>query len=253
MKLKTIKHEGKTYAEVSDGKPVYLDDEGKEHRYDAPAMRGSLDKLNGVLSEERGKLQALSDKIKTFDGLDAEAARAALQTLDSIDKKKLIDAGEIDKVKAQISEGYDKQLAEKDKAYSELERTHQTDKINLAFQGSKFVKDRLAIPADMVQSAFARNFQFANGTIKPVDNNGNPIYSESNPAELASFDEALERIVSQYPSRDAIMKGTGHSGSGSGPVDGGNGGSKMRRSDFDALPAGKQHEIATKGDVQIID
>ena len=253
MKLKTIEVEGKTFAEINDGKPVYVDDAGKEHSYDAPAMRGSLDKLNSVLGDERSKLSALQEQVQQFDGLDPDQARKALKTLGDIDSKKLIDAGEIEKVRAQIAEGYEKKLSTVTDELKTLEGRYATEKVNGAFANSKFVKDRLAIPADMVQAAFARHFQFEGGSIKPVDAHGNAIYSESNPAELASFDEALERIVGQYPNRDAIMKGTGSNGSGTGPVDQGGSRSRISRADFDALPPAQQHAIATKGEVQITD
>jgi len=253
MKLKTIETDGNIYAVLVDGKPVYTDSEGKDHKYDAPAMRASLDKLNGVLGDERAKLQTIQDKFKDFDGLDAKAARSALEMIDSIDKKTLVDAGEIEKVRKEISAGFEAKLKVARDEKEDIQSKYKTEKINGAFAGSKFVKDRLAIPADMVQSAFAKNFQFENGSLKPVDSNGNPIYSESNPAELASFDEALERIVSQYPSRDQILKSNGSGGSGSGPIDEGSSRSKMSRSDFDKLPPAKQHQIATKGEIQITD
>lgn len=253
MKLKTVEIDGKTYAEIDDGKPVYLDSDGKEHKYDAPAMRGSLDKLNGVLSEERTKLQALQDQVQQFDGLDPEQARKALSTLSDIDSKKLIDAGEIEKVRAQIAEGYEKKLKTLADEKDQLAGRYAAEKVNGAFANSKFIKEKLAIPADLAQAAFSRHFEFDNGTIKPVDSNGNAIYSESNPAELASFDEALARIVDQYPNRDAIMKASGSNGSGAGPIDQGGSRSRISRADFDALPPERQHAIATKGEVQITD
>lgn len=43
---------------------------------------------------------------------------------------------------------------------------------------------------------------------------GNPIYSRKNPGELADFDEALEIIISQYPHKDSILRGSGASGAG---------------------------------------
>lgn len=253
MKLKTVEIEGKTYAEVSDNRPVYVDDSGKEHRYDAPAMRASLDKLNGVLNSERDKLAAFQKKAEAFSDLDPEKAREAVQKLADIDAKKLIDAGEVERVREEISQSYQAKLDAVQKEREALNEKYAAERISSAFGQSKFISERLAVPPDMAQATFARHFQFEDGVIKPLDGNGNPIYSEANPGELASFDEAMERIVGQYAYKDSILKGAGHNGSGAQPPDASGAQSSMKREQFDALPPTQQHKIATSGDVQIVD
>ncbi|HEJ3129468.1 TPA: hypothetical protein SL290_006283, partial [Pseudomonas aeruginosa] len=49
------------------------------------------------------------------------------------------------------------------------------------------------------------------------DAHGNKLYSKARPGEAADFDEALEILVDQYPYRDQILKGSGHSGGGTPP------------------------------------
>jgi len=251
MKLKT-NEDG--FAEVQDGKPVYVDDSGKEHTYDAPAMRKSFDKLNGELTELRQEKQKFESKLGAFEGIDPEKANEAIKTLKNLEDKKLVDAGEVDRIKQEVAQQYQKQLDETKSETQKLQQQYASEKISSAFGASKFVQDRLAIPPDMAQAAFGRHFEFNEGRITPKDANGNLIYSESNPGDVATFDEALERVVSQYPHRDKILRGTGNRGSGSEGVDGDTGARIVSRKHFESLSAGKQQEMAraaSEGKVQI--
>lgn len=255
MKLKTTEIEGATYAEIKDDKPVYLDDDGKEHVYDAPAMRGSLDRLNKALATERDAKEALESRAAAFDGIDPKEALKALKTVKNLDDKKLIDAGEVERVKQETAKSFQEKLDATNKELESLRTSQANDKINVAFSGSKFVKEKLAIPADMAQAFFARNFEYKDGRINPVDSNGNPIYSKSNPGDIATFDEALEIIVEQYPHRDSILKGSGQSGSGAEPGEGG-GARRISRKQFDSMRPDEQQKFAAsaaKGEVQITD
>lgn len=254
MKLK-VNDDG--FAEVKDGKPVYVDDQGKEHVYDAPAMRNSLDKLNTDLADTRKAKETLEQQVKSFGDLDPEAARKALETVKNLDDKKLVDADQVQRIKDETASAFQKQLDEANKKAQQLESEYAREKLAGAFSGSKFVKEKLAIPPDMVQAAFARNFEYKEGRIHPKDANGNPIYSDSNPGDVASFDEALEKIVNQYPHRDSILKGSGQSGSGAQPGEGGGSGVRtITRDQFSGLRPDEQAKFAAaaqKGEVKITD
>lgn len=252
MKLK-LNDDG--LAEVQDGKPVYVDDDGKEHTYDAPAMRKSLDKLNTDLAETRKARETAEEQAKKFSDLDPDEARKAMETVKNLDDKKLVDAGEVQKVKDETAQAFQKQLDEAQKEAESLRSNYASEKISGAFSGSKFVKENLAIPPDMAQAAFSKHFEFKDGRITPKDANGNPIYSDSNPGDVASFDEALEKLVNQYPNRDSILKGSGNSGSGSGPVDG-SGKRTISREQFGQMEPAEQSKFAAaaqKGEVTITD
>lgn len=255
MQLKTVEVDGKQYAEIQDGKPVYLDDGGKTHVYDAPAMRGSLDRLNGVLLEVRGENETLKAAAQAFDGIEPSKAKEAIKVYQNLKDKQLIDAGEAERVRAEAIKGYEAKLNDALKEVETLKNEQAQDKLGAAFTGSKYVKDNLAIPADMVQAAFARHFEYQDGRITPRDSNGNPIYSASNPGEVANFDEALEILVNQYPHRDSILKGAGHSGSGAGAL--GEGGKRViTREQFQAQPPAEQKKLAAaarEGSLRITD
>ncbi|MFU6964058.1 DUF6651 domain-containing protein [Pseudomonas aeruginosa] len=150
MKLKTVEVDGKQYAEVQDGKPVYVEDDGKEIVFDAVGTRATITRLNGEAKQHR-------------------------------------------------------------------ERAEKAEKIGGSFSRSKFVADRLAVPADMVQSVFGKHLKIEDGNVVAYDAHGNKLYSKARPGEAADFDEALEILVDQYPYRDQILKGSGHSGGGTPP------------------------------------
>ncbi|NOM41833.1 DUF6651 domain-containing protein, partial [Klebsiella pneumoniae] len=82
------------------------------------------------------------------------------------------------------------------------------------FARSKFIADKLAVPADMVQATFGRNLKIEDGKVVAYDAQGQKIFSRARPGELADFDEALETLVSQYPHRDHILKSSDANGGG---------------------------------------
>lgn len=64
MKLKLVTINGKTCAEVHDGKPVYQAD-GKDVAFDAPATLLTISRLNGEAKGHReAKEAAESDRVR---------------------------------------------------------------------------------------------------------------------------------------------------------------------------------------------
>ena len=96
-----------------------------------------------------------------------------------------------------------------------------------AFEHSRFVADKLAVPADLLEARFGASFKPENGRLVAYDVTGNAIMRRDNPGEPAEFDEALERLVAAHPQRDVIMRGLGNA---AGP------GKTMPRAVFDTLP-----------------
>lgn len=238
---------------VQDGKPVYVHDDGKEVAFDAPATVSTITRLNGEAKTHREGKESAETKLKAFEGIaDPSAALKALDTVSKLDQKKLVDAGEIDTVRSEISKGYETKLSEADTRLKTLEGQLYSEKIGGSFSRSKVISDKFAIPADLVQARFGSAFKVEDGKVVAYDPNGNKIYSRARPGELADFDEAIESLVDAYPYKDQILKGSGASGSGAGGGNGagGNGKKSLSRAQFDALdPAGKQAHVKTGGDV----
>lgn len=241
MELKTVTVEGKTYAEVQDGKPVYVDG-AKEVAFDAPATRATITRLNGEAQGHRERAEAAEAKLKPFEGItDAAAARAALQTVSNLDQKKLIDAGEVEKVKEEaikaVRAEYEPVVAERDKFKGEL----YAEKIGGSFARSKFAEDKVAVPRHMLEKTYGDHFKVEDGKIVPYDGNGAKIYSRARPGEIADFDEALETLISADPHKDHILKGEVGAGGGAGQGGVGQQGAKtITRAVFNTLSAQDQ-------------
>lgn len=236
MELKTQIIEGVTYAVVQDGKPVYVDG-GKEIAFDAVGTRDTITRLNGEAKGHREAKEAAEAKLRGFDGItDAAAALKALETVGKLDQKQLIDAGQVDTVKAEITKAYEEKLTAAEARAKTLEETLHGEKIGGAFNRSKFIAEKLAIPADLAQARFGAHYKLEEGKVVAYDASGNKLYSKANPGNLADFDEAFELLVDAYPYKDHILKGEMKSGGGANNPNPGTGGKRtITRSEFAKL------------------
>jgi len=222
---------------LQDGAPVYVKEDGTEIAFDGAKAFAKIGQLTGENTAYRKRFEDAESKLKGFEGIaDPAKALEALQLVANLDAKKLVDAGEIEKVKAEIGKAFQVQLDEAKGNASKLEQQLYAEMIGGSFARSKFVGEKMAIPPDLVQAYFGKAFSIEEGRVVAKDANGNKLYSAASPGDLAGFDEALEMLVSQYPGKDHILKGTGASGAGSqGSANGGGapkgnfGGSKADR------------------------
>ncbi len=236
MELKVVTIEGVTYAAVQDGKPVYVDG-AREIAFDAVGTRDTITRLNGEAKGHREAKEAAEARLRTFDGItDAAAAMKALETVGKLDQKQLIDAGQVDTVKAEITKAYEEKLTAAEARAKALEESLYGEKVGGSFARSQFIAERLAIPADFAEARFGKNFKVVDGKVVAVDATGNQIYSRAKPGELANFDEALEFLVDAYPQKDLILKGDIKAGGGANQPGTITGNKTMKQAAFDALP-----------------
>lgn len=246
MKLK-IDEEG--HVVVVDGKPVYVSEDGKEVAFDAAGTVATISRLNAEAKTNRERAEGAEGALKAFEGIaDPAEARKALETIKNFDAKKLVDAGEVEKVRAEaikaVEDKYAPIVAERDSLNAAL----VTEKVGGSFDRSKFINDKLAIPSDLVRARFGEQFKVEGGEVVAYDKAGNKLFSRSNPGEVAKFDEALELLVDSYPYRDQILKSSGASGGGaSGGGAAAGGAQKISRAQFEALPPAKQMEHVKAG------
>ncbi len=253
MKLKTQTIDGKTYAEVNEhGLPIYVHDDGKEVAHDAAQTVATISRLNGEAKTNRERYEKAESALKAFEGIeDPAAAKKALETLKNFDDKKLVDAGEVEKVKAEAIKATEDKYApivqERDAFQTQL----HNELIGGGFARSKYIQDNIAVPVDMIQATFGKNFQIEDGKVVAVGADGQKIYSRTRPGEVADFDEALESLVGGYQHKDSILKGSQAGGAGF-QGGGGQGGAKtMSRQQFDALdPTGRAQFAREGGQIQ---
>lgn len=250
---------------VSDGKPVYVADDGKDVPFDVVHTLATITRLNGEAKGHRERAEGAEGRLKTFEGIeDPDAARKAMETIKNLDQGQLVTAGKVEEIKAAAQKTAEEQVAAAAKASGErikkLEGERDgfrndlySEKVGGAFSRSKYMTEKIAVPADMMQSMFGNRFKVENGRVVGYGLDNQPIYSRSRAGEIADFDEALESMVDTYAFRDAVLKGTGSSGSGARPSNGGgaNGRNTMTRAEFDRLdPASQMKKIE---EVTIVD
>lgn len=226
MKLK-LDEQG--HVVVKDGMPVYVHDDGKEIPFNAATTVATITRLNGEAKGHRERAEAAEEKLKVFEPIkDVTAALSALDTVGKLDAKKLIDVGAVDKVREEAQKAFDARLKSIEEAHvpiikerDSLRQALVDEKVGGSFARSKFVAERLAIPADMVQSKFGSAFKLEDGKVVAYNKDGKQVFSRAKPGEVADFDEALEILVDAYPHKEHIYKGSGASGGGAHNTNGG--------------------------------
>jgi len=253
VKLKLVTIEGKTFAEVQDGKPVYTSDDGKEIAFDAVGTADTIRRLNAEAKGHREAKEAAEAKLKAYDGIDDPAsAKDALTKIANIKDKDLIEAGKVDEIKAAaikaVEDKYAPVVQERDKLKNDL----YAERVGGQFARSKFISEKAAVPADIIQARFGQHFKDEDGKAVAYDGHGNKIFSRARPGEPADFDEALEVLIEQYPYKDSLLKGTG-GGSGAKPGNGAAGGPKtITRSEFEKLAPSEQMQKVTNDGFTVV-
>ena len=235
--LKTMKVKGDDGVEIAvgilgpGGNPIY-EIEGKEVEQDLSILRADLTRANGEAAERRVKIKELTDQLTVFEGIDPVKAKAAFETVANLDDKKLLDAKQVETMKAQWESSFMQNKAASDAAYEakivDLTGSLESEKTNIqkmliqrVFSDSKFLEqttfDKLRDAAFMM---FEKRFvveQGDNGDYRVVAKNsdGTQILSIVRPGQVATMDEAMEHIVMSHPQKDYILKGSQASGSGS--------------------------------------
>ncbi|RYE42637.1 MAG: hypothetical protein EOP24_31960 [Hyphomicrobiales bacterium] len=195
--------------------PVFVGADGKESPFDGDATVSTISRLNGEAKSHRERAEKAETAAKAFEGItDPAAAIKALNTVKNLDDKKLVDAGEVERVKDEaiksVKAQYDPIVQERDTLKSEL----FNEKIGGAFARSKFIGEKVAMPADFVQAAFGKHFTVEGGKIVAKDANGQQMFSRTRHGEPADFEESLEMLVEGHPQKASILKGSGASGGG---------------------------------------
>lgn len=250
-----LKFDAEGHVVLQDGKPVYVHDDGKELPFDAVQAAAKITQLNGEAQGHRQAKEAAEAALRKFDGIEDPAkAKAALATVANYDGKKMIEAGEVEQLKADVIKSvraeYEPVVAERDTLKNQL----NTEIRGGAFARSKFAEEKVAVPRHMLERTYGDNFKVEDGKLIPYDANGNRITSRVRHGEIAEFDEALEILVSADPYKDHILKGQVGAGGGASQPGAGSGGSKtITRAEYNALsPDAQRSKVVTEG-VKVVD
>jgi len=248
-----LKLDDQGHVVVQDGKPVYVHDDGKEVAFDAPGTVSTISRLNGEAKSHRERAEAAEQALKGFEGItDPAAALKALSTVKNLDDKRLVDAGEVEKVKAEAIKAIEDRYAPMVKENETLKGQLNSHLIGGAFASSKFIAEKFAAegPAgvEIARALFGNSLKVEDGKVVGYDAQGNKLYSRARPGELASAEEAIELLVDSYPHKNSILKGSGANGGGAGHG-GGNGGGKktMSREQFNQVDPAMRAQFLKEG------
>lgn len=237
----------KTIAMSEEGLPVWIhesgENSGQESGIDHGATLRSIAELTREQAERRTTNKELADKLKaiTDSGVDdipgfVQKANEALEVVANLDAKKLMDAGEVEKVKkgieeayvqkiADIQKSYETSLGEKDEMIAKVNAAIRTLVIKSSFGASEFIKTKTTLDSEIAYNTFGQFFDFeenAQGELSPFAkhyNTGEKIFSLRNPGSVAAPEEAIQILINEYPNKDSILQGTDASGGGGGGSD----------------------------------
>lgn len=235
----------------SNGLPVYVYPDGTEKGFDAASTVNTIARLNAESKTHREAKETALSKLAAFEGIeDPDAARKALDTVSNLDAKKLMDAGQVEQVKASINQAWEAKLKGETERAAKLEAKLKQSVIGGSFSRSKFASEKLNIPADLVESRFGSMFALDdNGNVTAKGWDGNVVMSQQRPGNPADFDEALEIIVGGYQYKDSILKADQKGGSGAKPGQGGGaaGDKVMKRTEWNAKDPVEQAKFMRDG------
>ncbi|UBM12766.1 DUF6651 domain-containing protein [Cupriavidus metallidurans] len=197
------------------------DGDGKTKPTDSEA------KLLREVMEKKAANKDLQEQLKRFEGIDPEAARAALAAESARKQKELEERGEFEAVKKQMADAHTADLAQRDQVITGKDAENAALKARIAdmtvgadFSGSKFITDELALTPRKARTVYGSHFDYSEelgrvvGHDKPagakdraplVDAKGEPL----------TFDEALRKLVDADPDRDDILKAKAKPGAAS--------------------------------------
>jgi len=231
--------------ELQEGKPVYIDPDGKEIALDAPMMHGKILDLNTEGKKRREALEAAQGTLKIFEGIEDLSewkgrADEALEHVANFQDKDWLKVEKVEKLKQEMKDAHNEQLSNAQKAYQAKEGEYQETigkkdgQIRKLLISNRFATSPLfsgsepktTLPPELAEAYFGKHFKIEEEgdelRIVGYDKNGDQIISHQGDrvGEIADFDEAMEMIFESYPGKDRLLRAK----SGSGGAGGGGGG-----------------------------
>lgn len=205
------------------GFPVYVGPDGSEKPYDVDARVKQIAELTEKASKRGQEIEELKKRLEVWKDIEDGAAfieqakKDAATVAAMADKDKETEASVQKRISEAVKAAVDPAIAERDRLANELAIVSgNLDKaiIGNAFGRSRYAAENLVSPA-LAQRLFEASFYVKDG--KPVgrDADGNDIYGSEG---VASFDEALCKLVEKSPFKENIVKAA-PGGSGANNVD----------------------------------
>lgn len=230
----TIKLDDNEKPILQDGKILCINPQGAEIELDIDRAMAKIPALQAENKTHRERNEELEKQVKILEGIDnpnewMESAKKALNTVKNLDDKSLVDAGEVEKIKAATAESFTKTTDELKRSHQEKENGFKESLqskdaairkllIQGAFDSSDFIREKTVLVPSIAYSHFSNQFEVTekDGTFSVIAKyaNGEDVFSNIHPGEPADTAEAIQLLIEKHPDRDSILKGEA-SGSGS--------------------------------------
>lgn len=229
--------------------PVFINsDDNSEVAFDPEDARTTTARLKQEAAQTRIDLRKATDALKPFEGLDLTVIAANAEIAEKIKDKKLIDSGDAEKLRGDVTKQFEDKIKEKDDKLTTMLASWNDEKITTAFLGSKYITEKVKVPADMIKASFGGRFKVEDGKIRAYNPDGTHVMSKAKIGEEADFDEAVKIFVESHPQADALLISGQRGGGGNPPGGGGGGGGgnlkEVKRSVFNTWDAAKQKEFS---------
>lgn len=231
MKLKL---DGSGKAEVQDGKPVYVRDDGSEIAFDAVHAVGKIKELSDERDGLRTRATTAETALKAWEGKDPAKVQQAIDKLADLERKKLIDAGEVEAVKAEINGTYEAVLGAPLADLKAKLNGHKTvvealgslsGNIRRLTVGALFAKSpyftsldgkepKTLLTPDIAERVFGEFFEPTADGRAVAKVNGRELTSPNKPGDPATFDEAIGQLIDLRPDKNLLLRDTSGSGAG---------------------------------------
>jgi hypothetical protein len=260
---------------VQDGNPVWVyeggDNDGKEAPVEFDKTLTTISNLTGESVQRKNTIKELKAELSPYKDAGIEdfgeylaVAKKNADTVANLADKDIVAAGEVEKVKKSVEEGWERKLASAQEAHAGELATRDTiigskdDNIRMmviqsAFDTSEFLAKKTVLPPDIAYNTFGKHFKVQEVNGKPVgfayDDTDEKIMSILNPGEYATPNEAIEILVNNYKQKDSILKAT-QSGSGQQNNNAGEGASLQAQYDTAQKAGNTMGMIAIKSKMQ---
>lgn len=170
-------------------------------------------------------LAQVTEKLKSFEGIDLEKARVMLAEQEEAEQKRLIAAGDFDRLTKQMGERHTaekttlvQQLEERNALTSTLQRQIADLTVGSSFASSKFVGEDLTLTPSKARVIYGSHFEFKDGKVvgydKPAGASDRTVLVDATGTVLG-FEEAMRKIVDADPDKDQLIRSKMKAGAGS--------------------------------------
>jgi hypothetical protein len=217
--------------EMEGGNPVFIHADGKATPFDGDSALSRIAALNKESKDRRLKIDELTTKLDAFASItDPAEAMKAIELVKNLDAKKLVDAGQVDTLKAEMAKIYTEREASLKGQWQKTEDEYKNSlksrddlvyslMVESRFASSPLIKEKTNLLPEIAADHFKKHFKVeGDGTDRKVVGylpNGEKILSKTKFGETADFEEALSIIFEAHPLKDKFMTAGSSSGSGS--------------------------------------